>query len=75
MIQRREIADIIVARLLSEKHRMKTQYAESHSAIGYFYIDDLLPEDLALEIYGQFPDPSKMTLKKHCANLNISPHK
>ncbi|AJP74799.1 2OG-Fe(II) oxygenase [Sphingomonas hengshuiensis] len=64
MTNRRNIADIIVSRLEAEKDRMKAQYAESRDRIGYFYIDDLLPEEMALAIHRQFPKPEAMKLKK-----------
>lgn len=64
MVDRRDIADIIVARMSSEKERMAAQYAETRGGIGHFYIDDLLPEELALAIHARFPKPETMKLKK-----------
>lgn len=64
MTDRHDIANHIVHRMIDEKNRMKQQYAESSDEIGYFYIDDLLPEDIALSIYKQFPAPETMKLKK-----------
>lgn len=43
---------------------MAEQYDASREKVGYFYIDDLLPEEIALSIYRQFPKPDSMKLKK-----------
>lgn len=64
MTTRHDIADIIVRRITDEKERMAEQYAASRDGIGHFYIDDLLPEEMALAIYRQFPKPESMKLKK-----------
>ncbi len=64
MTSRREIADIIVQRMIEEKDRMAEQYAATRDGIGHFYIDDLLPREMALAIYRQFPKPETMKLKK-----------
>lgn len=64
MTNRHDIADIIVARMTAEKDRMIAQYRASSDRIGYFYIDDLLPEEMALAIHRQFPKPETMRLKK-----------
>lgn len=64
MQRRDEMATIIAARLEGERDRLKAQFASSAEAIGYFYLDDLLPEDMALQIYRQFPKPEGMKLKK-----------
>lgn len=45
------IADLILDRLTSEKEQLASQYQESKDGIGHFYVDDLLPEDLASEIF------------------------
>lgn len=64
MTNRHDIADIIVARMTAEKDRMTAQYRASSDRIGYFHIDDLLPEEMALAIHRQFPKPETMRLKK-----------
>lgn len=64
MTTRHEIADIIVRRMTDEKERMIEQYAASREGIGHFYIDDVLPEEMALAIHRQFPKPETMKLKK-----------
>ena len=39
-------------------------YDESVDDIGYFYIDNLLPVNLANKIYSSFPNPESMKLRK-----------
>ncbi|MEJ2669610.1 MAG: hypothetical protein P8077_04920, partial [Gammaproteobacteria bacterium] len=39
-------------------------YKGSESKIGYFVVDDLLPQDLALEIFSCFPETKEMRLKR-----------
>ena len=48
---RKEIASLITARLIAEKELLKKQFLETKKNIGYFYLDDLLPEEIALEIH------------------------
>lgn len=47
----------------ANKQKLALQYAESKEKIGYFFIDDLLPEAIVLQIYNAFPKPSEMILK------------
>lgn len=63
-MDRTSMATLIADRLSQERDRLKQQYAASIGSIGYFYLDDLLPEELALRIYRQFPKPETMKLKK-----------
>ena len=58
MSNRTEIATLIVERLETEKTRLIADYAKTKNTIGFFYIDDLLPKDLAQKIYKNFPDLS-----------------
>jgi hypothetical protein len=65
MSNRTEIATLIVERLETEKTRLKADYAKTKNTIGYFYIDDLLPKDLAQKIYNNFPDLSLTKERKN----------
>ena len=60
----KEIATIIYDRLSTEKEHLASIYRNSEKGIGYFYIDDLLPESLANEISNTFPEKEDMVLKK-----------
>lgn len=63
-MDRKSYSDIIYGKLLENKEALKEQYRESSKTIGYFFIDGLLPEELALEIYNAFPKTEEMVLKK-----------
>jgi Rps23 Pro-64 3,4-dihydroxylase Tpa1-like proline 4-hydroxylase len=63
-MKRQDIAHYIVEKLTVEKDIITNMYQKSSQAIGYFYIDDLLPEVIVKQIYQAFPHPSEMTLKK-----------
>ena len=54
-MNRAEIGHIIYKELLENKEVLKQQFLNSKKDIGYFYIDNLLPENLALEIFEKFP--------------------
>jgi Rps23 Pro-64 3,4-dihydroxylase Tpa1-like proline 4-hydroxylase len=63
-MSRTELADFIFERLVSEKETLTNQFQNSDSGIGYFFIDDVLPNDVALQIHDVFPKQEQMTLKK-----------
>lgn len=63
-MDRKAIADIIVDRLEETKEATKAQFQGSKNQIGYFFIDDLLPVELADQIHQAFPDNKDMVLKK-----------
>ena len=63
-MNRIELATLIFDRLVSEKEMLKTAFENSDSNIGYFFLDDLLPNDIALQIHNIFPKPEQMVLKK-----------
>ena len=62
-MNRIELATLIFDRLVSEKESLRSAYQNSGS-IGNFFLDDVLPNDIALQIYGVFPNPEQMVLKK-----------
>ena len=59
-----KIAKLIVEKLLIEKEYLRTQYFETKKQIGFFYLDSLLPDELAREIYKNFPTDDEAILKK-----------
>lgn len=63
-MNRIELATLIFDNINSKKAALKKQFEESKSSIGYFFIDDLLPSDIALKIMEVFPNPNQMVLKK-----------
>lgn len=58
------MAGLIYEKISLNKEDLKAQYQRSKSGIGYFYLDELLPEEVAFTIYHVFPKPEVMTLKK-----------
>lgn len=63
-MNRIELADRIYQEIKSNKVALQLHFAASKEAIGYFYLDNLLPDDIALKIYKNFPESSQMVLKK-----------
>jgi len=63
-MNRTEIAELIVKRIAVERIGLTRQYKESREKIGYFTIDNLLPDDLAMKIFSAFPIPETMKLRK-----------
>ncbi|MEH6538136.1 MAG: 2OG-Fe(II) oxygenase [Psychroserpens sp.] len=62
--KRQEIAELIYNKLKLKQQDIKVAYQASKDQIGFFYIDDLLPVDIAKKCFEVFPDKSEMhTLK------------
>jgi len=61
---RQEIVELIFNKLKSKEQDIKTSYEASKGQIGYFYIDDLLPDNLAKKCFDVFPDKSEMRALK-----------
>jgi Rps23 Pro-64 3,4-dihydroxylase Tpa1-like proline 4-hydroxylase len=63
-ITRIEIAGLLHNAIERRKTELKDQFAASRDGIGYFFLDDLLPVELALKLNRIFPGPEEMVLKK-----------
>src|SRR3954447_997858 len=61
-MNRKEYAALIQARLREEADRMRLDFPKY--TVQSCYVDNLLPQELALEIFNAFPDKSTMMLKK-----------
>jgi len=61
-MNRLEIADLIIDKITEQAETVKEMYEASVSNIGYFYIDNFLPEDLATKIHDVFPNYNDMML-------------
>jgi len=59
MMNRTQLADLILAKLEANKQALKKDFM-AKGRINTCYIDDLLPEEIAREIYAAFPDPATM---------------
>lgn len=68
-MKRQEIANIILNKLVEQKNDLKKQFNKSKNTIGHFYIDDLLPEELAFQVNSLFPTEEEMvelnSLREH----------
>ena len=62
-MNRKDIAEHIVVRLNAESGRMAEQF-RTPGRVSSAVIDDLLPKDLAREIYDRFPATDQMMLKR-----------
>ena len=63
-MDRQTYSELIYNSLLQKKDELIKQYKQTTDGIGYFYLDNLLPEELAMEIYKAFPRAEEMVLKK-----------
>lgn len=61
---RKDFADLILQKIVESAPSIKEQYEGSKGKIGYFFVDDLLPSELAYQLYEVFPKPEEMVLKK-----------
>ncbi|MEP5340494.1 MAG: 2OG-Fe(II) oxygenase [Algibacter sp.] len=60
----KEITKIVYNNIKSKKNDLIESYNDSKESIGFFFIDDLLPKNLALELYKVFPEKSEMRCLK-----------
>ena len=63
-MNRIELANLLYKRILENQIVLKNQFLNSKNSIGYFFLDDLFPENIAREIVAVFPKYSEMILKK-----------
>jgi hypothetical protein len=61
-MDRNEIATLIIESIEKSKSDLKVDFLKSNDKIGYFFIDDLLPEEIAIQIYKVFPSSNEMVL-------------
>lgn len=60
---RKTMAGLIVQRLEEGKEKLKAEFTQK-GRINSCYIDDLLPQEMAMEIYNAFPSPEEMAIHK-----------
>jgi Rps23 Pro-64 3,4-dihydroxylase Tpa1-like proline 4-hydroxylase len=63
-MNRIDLANLIFEKLNINKESLKIQFKNSDSSIAYFFLDDLLPDAIALKIAESFPESNQMVLKK-----------
>jgi Rps23 Pro-64 3,4-dihydroxylase Tpa1-like proline 4-hydroxylase len=71
-MHRNEISQFIVKKLLQEKEVLKQAFHARRDQIGYFFIDDLLPRELALDIYKKFPSTKDAVRKKNLREFKFT---
>ena len=59
------IEKLILASLKLNKRKLQEQFLRTKSSIGYFFLDDLLPDNLVSLIYDAFPNNNAMVLKNN----------
>ena len=63
-ITKSTLSVLLLERLKARKLDLIDQYHSSSSGIGHFICDDILPEDIALQVYKKFPDNNILTRNK-----------
>lgn len=63
-LTRKEISNLILERITKEKKEVSQLYSQTQSTIGYFYIDNILPKEIAKACFDSFPDVSNMKCLK-----------
>ncbi len=58
------LADLVFNRIKEEEASLRCQYENTKDQIGYFVIDNLLPDSVAKDIYKAFPAAELMLLRK-----------
>lgn len=61
---RKDLSDLIFSKIEKNQDILSKQFEDSKKEIGFFYVDDLLPQEIAIQIHENFPKPSEMVLKK-----------
>jgi Rps23 Pro-64 3,4-dihydroxylase Tpa1-like proline 4-hydroxylase len=63
MYKREFLAELVLKRLETEKKRMQQEFA-AKNRINTCFIDDVLPEEIAQDIYNAFPSAEEMAIHK-----------
>ena len=63
-MRRSDISDLILERLQIEKSSLEHCFKSSKDSIGYFFINNVLPKNIATKIFKAFPEPHLMEIKK-----------
>lgn len=71
-MKRKELANIIFENLYSNKEMLKKQYKTSQKEIGFFYLDEMLPENLAQKIASKFPSLKDTVKRKNLKELKYT---
>lgn len=68
-----QLTDLIIQRLNEAKEQLKQQFSKKHpiKVARHFTLDNLLPTQLAEEIYESFPNPKKMRVLSSYGELKL----
>jgi Rps23 Pro-64 3,4-dihydroxylase Tpa1-like proline 4-hydroxylase len=58
-----EIGALIASKLHERQERLRRDWLQCGHNVRYFFVDDVLPQDLAQELAKRFPAPEQMMLK------------
>lgn len=64
-MSKEEISEFIFQNLLANKKELKSQFLKNKKNIGFFYLDNLLPNELALNIFNKFPSLDETVKRKN----------
>ena len=64
-MEREELSELIFKNLHNNKAILKKQFVANGKKNGFFYLDNLLPKEVALEIYNKFPTEKETVQKKN----------
>jgi Rps23 Pro-64 3,4-dihydroxylase Tpa1-like proline 4-hydroxylase len=64
-MKREELSTHIFENILKNKETLKNQYTDNSTEIGFFYLDNLLPKEVVLTIYNNFPAVENTVLRKN----------
>lgn len=64
ILNRIQIADYLLESLKDKQDLLKKHFEQTSKQIGYFILDDVLPQKLVAEIYNSFPKIEDTILKK-----------
>ena len=64
-MNRKEIRDLLYKRIIDNRKNIQNQYNLSKDKIGYFYIDEVFPLELANRIFEKFPKITETVKKKN----------
>ena len=63
-MKRAAISKLIYQNIKAQELALKEQFLASKNQIGYFYLDALLPKEIALEIHNKFPKIAQTVARK-----------
>lgn len=63
-MNREQLANLIYNHLQENKELCQNQFLATKSKIGYFFLDNLLPDEITSKIHTIFPNAKEMVLKK-----------